>query len=815
MRFSEQWLREWVNPNVATEALVSTLTMAGLEVDSVEPAAASFDQVVVGKVLATKPHPNAKKLTLCEVSIGNDALLQIVCGAKNVRSDLLVAVALEGAVLPNGLTIKAAEIRGEPSSGMLCAESELGMSEDASDGIMELSTDAPVGSSFRDYMMLDDQVIDVDLTPNRGDCCSILGIAREVGTLTKTDLLSHDAREIPPSNQLTVDVQIQAPDACPRYVSRVISDVDTSKASPVWMQERLRRSGIRSIDLVVDITNYVMLELGQPMHAFDLDCVEQCIKVRFAEEAETLTLLDGSEIKLSADSLVIADDRAPLALAGIMGGERSGVTAGKTKSILLESAYFDPIMIAGKARRYGLQTDSSFRFERGVDFELQKRAIERATALVLEFGGGQAGPVQDIQQVATVPTLPLISLRSAKVSSVLGFDIDAVTTKDILERLGFRVNEVSQGWEVEASSYRFDVRTEVDLIEELGRVFGYDNIPMSTSISSSQESLAPIESTEPVSMARINANLIANGFYEVINYSFVEPSLEQALNPAGQPVMLSNPLSADLSAMRTSIWPGLIKTAQHNVNRQQTRLRIFESGLVFVRPPSSNNEQESEVGLDQIPRLAGLMAGAVQPEAWCNETRMVDFFDVKGVVESLLSMGEKSGVVRFESAVHPALHPGQSAQIVLDTGDGACSSIGWVGALHPTLEKKLGFSGKVGGKIYLFDLSLNTVRYGKLPGFKALSKFPEVSRDLAFIVDSDLPSSKLIQEIERLGGEWLVDNTIFDLFSGESIGQGKKSIGVRLTLQEPDRTLKDQEVNQWLNDIVDGLKASFNVILRE
>ncbi len=828
MKFSEQWLREWVNPNISTDELVAQLTMAGLEVDGIEAVAGQFNAVVVGNVLETAPHPDAKKLQLCKVDVGAEQPLSIVCGAANARADIKVAVALIGAKLPNGLEIKATTIRGQDSSGMLCAESELGMAE-KSDGIMELPSDAPVGEALYDYLALNDHAIEVDLTPNRGDCLSILGLAREVAVLNRTDLKSIDAAAVAVTSDRQCPVEVEDTQACPTYVGRVIEGVNSAVATPIWMQERLRRSGIRSIDAIVDITNYVMLELGQPMHAFDLDQLDGGIRVRRATEKESLTLLDGQTIEMGAESLVIADHKQALALAGVMGGEGSGIQTGKTHTLFLESAHFDPVAIAGKARSFGLHTDSSHRFERGVDFNLPQVAMERASQLILEIAGGQAGPITTVSEErgALEACLEPIDLKHQHVESLLGFSLPYDEITQILTRLGLGVEAVEGGWRVMPTSFRFDIRRDVDLIEELGRIYGYNQIPTSPTLKlepvDSESTIDPF-SEAAVPLLTIKNALVNRGFQEVITYSFVDPAWERLLAPDAQPVALANPISAEMGVMRTHLWPGLIKAAQHNLNRQQERIRMFETGLRFRLNREGAIEQEEVV--------AGLVTGPLLDDRWCHESRPVDFFDVKSDLMALFGLGRNEERVRFEKASHCALHPGQAASISLtdplvtkgvDSEKATATApeqvqVGWIGALHPSLENKLGFStktGKVSGKVYLFELTLNAIRKGNIPKFREVSKFPAVRRDLALIIDQDKPASELLRTIKAHSGEWLTDLMLFDLYEGDSIGTGKKSVAVSLTLQHPSRTLNDDEINHAVDRVIRVLKEELDAVLRE
>jgi len=792
MRFSEKWLREWVKPQLDTAELVAQITMAGLEVDAAEPIAGAFSGVVVAEILTAEPHPDASKLQVCTVDAGEAEPLQIVCGAANARPGIKVPCAKIGAVLPGDFKIKRAKLRGVESFGMLCAEQELGLAE-ASDGLMELPAAAPVGVDIRDYLALDDVAIEVDLTPNRGDCLSIAGLAREVGVLNRADLSVVHCGEVAQTIPDTFPVNVEAKAQCPRYVGRVIRGVDLSKPTPLWMVERLRRSDIRSIDPVVDVTNYVLLELGQPMHAFDLGKLKGGICVRLAKAGETLTLLDGQEVTLAPETLLITDQSGPLAIAGVMGGEDSGVSEA-TVDLFLESAFFDPIAIAGKARSYGLHTDSSHRFERGVDFELQRHAVERATALLLDIVGGQAGPVIEVLSTEDLPHLPSITLRRERIRRILGCDIPAIDVEDILGRLGMDVVTTEQGWHIVPPSYRFDIRIEVDLIEELGRVYGYNNLPTSLPLL---DAISPKRQEVAVSNARLKQVLVDRDYQEVITYSFVDKKYIEMLTPGLEAVSLVNPISADMSHMRTTLWAGLLKTASYNLNRQQDRLRLFETGLNFIK-------QGEE--LEQVEHIGGLLYGGVAEESWFGKVRPVDFYDIKGDVEALLALTGGAEAYSFEAGEHAALHPGQTA--VIKKQD---KVIGYVGALHPSIQKTLGFSQKT----YLFELVLPEIRVASLPRFKELSKYPEVRRDFAVIVDEKISAAAILKNVRESAGSLLTDLVLFDVYQGDNLEAGKKSIAFGITLQDSARTLQDEDVNPVVEKVVSSLKATFNVTLRE
>lgn len=801
MKFSEQWLRQWVNPNLTTEELVEQLTMAGLEVESCQPVAGKFDRVIVAEVLQVEPHPNADKLSLCMVSTGSGDPKQIVCGAPNVRQGLKAPFAPVGASIDD-LKIKRVKLRGVESFGMLCSERELGISDNHV-GLLELPDDAPLGESIRDYLELDDTIIDLDLTPNRSDCLGIVGLSREVGVLNNLDVTEPDMPTVGNKIDAVFPVALDAKAACPRYVGRVINDIDVNAKTPLWMKERLRRSDLRSIDPVVDVTNYVMLELGQPLHAFDRDRLTGEIVVRLSSEGDTIVLLDGKEIELIKDTLLITDSSGPIAIAGVMGGLSTAVTQ-ETCNIFLESAFFSPIALAGKARSYGLNTDASHRFERGVDHAVQVRAIERATELLLQIAGGEPGPVTETVSQQHLPRSQQVKLRSHRIQRLLGIDVSAGEVDEILTRLGLpferRREDSSVSWLVSSPSHRFDITLEVDLIEEISRIYGYNNLPVTVP----KADLNMSQQTEAQQMlAGIRRQLVARGYQEAITNSFVDAGLEAILDPDNEPIPLANPLSADLAVMRTSLWPGLMKTLIYNKNRQQERIRLFETGLRFIQQPN-----QQQVDLDEIQQekvLAGVVCGARLPELWSNSKEKVDFYDVKGDLQSILALtGDLEGIT-FATASHPALHPGQSA--VIHRGE---EVLGYLGLLHPRVQEQL----ELHEPVYLFELALDLLITGSLPEFTALSKFPEVRRDIAIIVDRDVLSGHIRACILENAGNWLQDLKLFDVYQGKGIDPNRKSIALGLTFQHPSRTLTDDDVNNSVDRIVELLQDRYKASLR-
>jgi phenylalanyl-tRNA synthetase beta chain len=791
MQISEAWIRDYVNPPITTQALVAQLTMAGLEVDSVTPAAAAFSGVVVGQVLAMEQHPDADRLRVCQVAVGEGEPLQIVCGATNVRVGLKIPAALCGAVLPGDFKIKKSKLRGVESFGMLCSEKELGLATDAN-GLMELSADAPVGTDIREYLALNDSLIEVDLTPNRADCLSVEGIAREVAVLNRMDWSPLTIPDIAVTNPQSLPVAVAVPDACPRYLGRLITGVNVKAETPLWMQERLRRSGLRSLGPVVDVTNYVLLELGQPLHAFDADKLTGGIHVRWAKNDEELALLNGQTIKLDSEALVIADDKQALALAGVMGGSESAVSD-TTQNIFLECAFFTPQSIAGKARRFGLHTDSSHRFERGVDATLQARAIARATQLIVDIAGGSVGAITEMTAASALPERQVILLRKQQIEKILGIVPDNQMVVDILQRLGMSVETKAEDWWVTPPGFRFDIAIEADLIEEIARIYGYNQLPSNSLLMRAELGKA----TESVlDIARVADLLVDRGYQEAITYSFVDEDIQKIVAPDDEVIPLKNPISSELAIMRTTLWCGLLKAALYNTNRQQNRVRLFETGLRFVKKDGVTHQQS---------RLAGLALGSASPEQWAEKARKVDFFDIKADVEAIFSLTGRE--VRFVPAQNSALHPGQCAEIVTLSGE----SIGWLGMLHPNLEKQLGFDTQV----FLFDFDQSLLLDKAAVKFKPLSKFPSVRRDLALIVKEDISAENVVACIKNGNEPTLRDVVVFDVYRGKGIEDGHKSLALSLHLQNDLQTLTDSEIDAVVSGILVRLTHQINAKLRD
>ncbi|QFY42514.1 phenylalanine--tRNA ligase subunit beta [Candidatus Methylospira mobilis] len=792
MLFSEAWLREFTDPSCDTEQLVARLTMAGLEVDRVVPVAGAFSSVVVGEVLGFEPHPQADRLRVCRVAAGFPEPLIIVCGAPNVVAGMKVPLATVGATLPGGVVIKAAPLRGVMSSGMLCSARELGI-EEQNDGLWVLPADARPGTDVRTLLNLDDVSIEVDLTPNRADCLGVLGIAREVATLTGSELHFPQPPAHASMHDRVMDVTISETAACPRYLGRLIKGIGGEAVTPFWMLERLRRCGIRAISPVVDITNYVLQELGQPLHAFDAGKIQGGVRVRFAHDGESIQLLNGQIVELCSDVLVIADAERALAFAGVMGGSESAVNAG-TVDIFLESAFFAPGAIMGKARRYGLNTDASHRYERGVDPDLQRIAMERATQLLLDIVGGSAGPIIERVSANALPQRASIVLREARIAALLGVALERQQIESILLALGMDVRVQDHGWSVTPPGFRFDIAIEADLIEEIGRVYGYDNIPKRE--ANGRVSLQP----EPESQAdieRIKDVLAARGYHEAITYSFVDMQRQTLLDPATESyVILQNPISSDMSVMRTGLWAGLIDAALKNLNRQQARVRLFESGLRFSRMHGE---------ISQTPGLAGLVVGSVYPEQWGEKSRGVDFFDIKSHVEAILRLAGHENEISFVPGKHHALHPGQCAEIVLRQ-----LRLGWIGMLHPELEKTFGFEQPV----FLFELDQTPLLRRGVVSFDTLSRFPQVRRDIALIVNESVQSASLVNSVKQQDA-LIREVVVFDVYQGPGIADAMKSVALGLVLQDDNETLTDNRVDAVIADVLVHLKNQFDAQLRE
>ena len=791
MKISENWLRTWVNPAIDSEKLSDQLTMLGLEVDDLSPAAKPFTGVVVGEVLTVEQHPDADRLRVTTVNIGSGEPLQIVCGAPNVRAGMKAPVAMIGAVLPGDFKIKKGKLRGVESQGMLCGASEIDL-EDKLDGLLELPEDAPVGVNVREYLDLDDNVIDISITPNRGDCFSIRGIAREIAVINQLAVNTPEIQAVAATISDEKTVQ-SLTEGCPRYLGRVIKNVNTKAATPEWMERALARSGIRQHSILVDITNYVLIELGQPMHAFDGAKVQGGIQVRMANAAEKLVLLNEQEVELQEDVMVIADDAKVLAMAGIMGGLSSAVSD-ETTEIFLESAFFAPLHIAGRARRFGLHTDASQRYERGVDFELPLLAMHRASQLIAELAGGEFGPITVAEQASQLPTRSAIELNQAQVDQLLGYSVDAAFITDALTRLGCEVTVLAEGqWSVVPPSHRFDMAIYQDLIEEIARIHGYDNIQISLPVIDVQ--LAKYQDQFEVGQLRQTA--VTLGYQEAISFSFADAKLEKQLNPAVNPLALANPISSDLAVMRSTLLSSLIPCVQYNVNRQQNRVRFFELGLRFDYQNASSIHD-----LKQIPTFALIAVGAKAAESWHAKAQPMDFFDFKGDIEEILAAGRVQ--VEYVRSERAWLHPGQSAEIMVNG-----QSIGYFGRLHPSLEDELDL-----GITWVAELDQAAVLQTYVSNFTELSRFPSVRRDIALLISDKINVSEIQQLIEKTGGALLDSTWLFDVYTGQGVEQGKRSLAFALLWQHPTRTLEDAEIKSGMDNILQVLENTYQATLR-
>ncbi len=791
MKLSELWLREWINPALTREQLCACLTMSGLEVEGVTPVAEQFSHVVIAKVLRVEPHPEADRLQVCEVDVGSGKTLTIVCGAKNVAANKMVAAALDGAVLSDNTKITTNKLRGVVSQGMLCSARELGLAEE-SEGLFLLPADAPLGKNVWEYLKLNDYVMDISITPNRGDCLSVLGMTHEIAALTQAKAHIPKITPVAAKNKDKLSVVVHAPAECPRYVGRVIRNITADAVTPIWLQERLRRSGVRCISPVVDVMNYVMLELGQPMHAFDLAKISGGVQVRMAKAGETLELLDGQTVNLDPATLVIADDKTSLAVAGVMGGLSSAVTL-LTKDVFLESAFFQAASIARTSRQYNLNSDSSYRFERGVDPLLQTQAIERATQLIIEIAGGEPGLLTEVASEKHLPQQKKISLRAERIQKVLGLTVPDHEIEAVLQRLGFVCKKNKTGWDVIVTARRFDVTTEIDLVEEVIRVYGYDKIPLNYPISQLH---ITGQSEKKLSLPIIRHALSDLGYHEVVTYSFVDKKLQALTDPDAAPKELMNPMTSEMAVMRTTLLPGLLNTLLYNQNRQQTRARIFETGLRFI---------VKDGALLQQPMLSGLVNGSVAPEQWSIPLRAADFFDVKGDLENLIALTGAAGEFEFKPGKHPAFHPGQTAEVYR-----AGKYLGVLGALHPRLTQTLDLQGKT----FAFELQLDQLVIASQPHFTEVSKFPEIRRDIAILVDQTIPVQSIRDTIEDVAGELLQNVNVFDVYQGKGVALERKSVALSLTLQHASRTLVDEEVASLMERVVNALKQKFAAELR-
>ncbi len=792
MKLGLKWLSEWASVGDDVAALAARLTMAGFEVEGVSRAAEPFSGVIVAEVLATARHPQADKLSVCRVAVGGGAEVQIVCGAKNVRPGLKAPLARVGATLPGGVVIGRAQLRGVDSEGMLCSARELGLG-DGPDGLLELPAELATGADLRAALDLDDTVLEINFTPNRGDALSVLGLARELAVLSGAALEGPALAPLPAASGARLPVTLQAPSGCARFGGRVIRGLNPAAPTPLWMRERLRRAGLRSLGPLVDVTNYVMLELGQPMHAYDLRQLDTRIDVRFARAGEQLELLDGSLIALEPDMLVIADASAPVGLAGIMGGKKSGI-APDTTDVFLEAAWFAPAVIAGRGRRFGVLTDASQRFERGVDPAGQGRALERASTLLCAIAGGTPGPAELVTEAAYLPVHAPIRLRRSYLARLIGIEVPPARVAAILGALGLSVEALPDGWSVIAPSWRFDLTQEADLVEEVARVYGYNEIPGIDAPMPQRPSAVP---EGEVSTARLALSLVERGYSEAINYTFVDPALQSRLFPGAVALKLANPISAELAEMRVSLWPGLVKALGENARRQQTRVRLFEHGAKFT-------SQDDE--LEEINCIAGVAWGPALPEQWGAARTPGDFYDLKADVEALLAASGTPAEFRFVADSLSCLHPGRSARIY--RGARAC---GWIGELHPELARSLELSPAP----FLFELELNITSSARLPRAQELSRFPAVRRDLAAVVDEVSTFSQLRESVTVAAFSLLRELKVFDVYRGQGIETGRKSVALGLILQDKSKTLTDADVDTVMTAVRERLKQDLNATFRD
>ena len=794
MKISEAWLREWIGPVPGIDELCHTLNMAGLEVEERIPAALDFSGVVVATVLAVEPHPQADRLRVCQVDDGSGSPKTIVCGASNVVAGMRAPLARVGATLPGDLTICASRLRGVMSEGMLCSSSELGLGDDEVKGILPLPDELVPGAPLREALSLDDTIIDISVTPNRGDCLSVAGLSREIAALTGHPLkITLSVPKVPPVHEQAFPVRLEAPEACSRYVGRVIRKIDPRAKTPLWIQERLRRAGHRSISLVVDITNYVMLECGQPMHAFDLQHLTQGIHVRVSRPGESLHLLDDRTITLDGKTLLIADEKGPLAIAGVMGGKASSVTTG-TDTLFLESAWFHPEAVAYSARHTQTTSESSYRFERGVDPVLQREAMERATALILEYAGGEAGPIVDIQDTHLLPEERTLTLHQSTLNRLAGMTFEPGQVTGLLKRPHFVVREIADGWQVTVPPRRFDLKREEDLVEEVLRLLGYQNIPV---MFPCLEILPDtMKSEKRLSVPALGRLMTDRGYHEVITYSFVDQSLQVLFSGEGDEIQLENPMTSGMGVMRKTLWPGLVTVLQHNLNRQQPRVRLFETGKRFVKEQGCIFEQ---------PVLSGIVSGPLLTLQWAEEERETDFYDVKGDIEYLFSALGLGPQICFQPGICHGLHPGQTADIFYSG-----QWIGRLGTLHPKVMQMLDLAHPA----ILFEILTDSLINLPVPVSQEISRFPMIRRDLAILLDRSVPAKAIQDIIMELGDELLQSVTLFDIWQGKGVETGKRSVALALVMQHAARTLTDEEVDTLMQRIFSGLKENFGAELR-
>tara|TARA_Y100000389_G_C17468116_1_gene527633 strand:- start:3344 stop:5725 length:2382 start_codon:yes stop_codon:yes gene_type:complete len=793
MKISESWLRKWIKTDFNADELGYRLTMLGHEVNEITTEGQNIEDITIVEVVSTAKHPNADKLSLCKINDGSSELIDVVCGAPNVVKGMKTAFAKPGIKLPNGVKLNKAKIRGVMSNGMLCSANEIGLGVDA-DGIISLPKEAKIGTKLIKFLDLPDSIFDLDLTPNRGDCFSVQGIARDISALIGSDLINNSKDK---NTSSTIDdtypIELIEPNACPRFVGQVIRGIKINAKTPIWMKEQLRRSGLRSISPIVDITNYVMLELGQPLHAYDLNKLDGPVKPRMSKEGESLTLLDEKTISLNDNTLVITDDSGPIGIAGIMGGFKTAVTH-QTQDIFLESAFFPQNIISGRARIYGMHTDASIRFERGVDPTGQVKAIERANELIVEITGASIGPISDKSFKELLPNRSEIYLRRNKLNKLLGIKIEDEVIEKILLGLNMKIHHASDGWKVLPPHYRFDLSIEADLVEEIARIHGYDSIP---SIDYCSKNPLKVITESEIDFDTVSATLIARDYQEILTYSFVNAESNKIFSGIESELILSNPISSEMSVMRASLWPSLVNAAASNNARQQDRIRFFEISKSFHGKISKHIESI---------RIAGLATGLREPEQWSNNSELVDFFDIKSDVEALLSLSCDINNISFLPIKHPALQPGQAAEIFRGK-----ESIGVLGKLHPKINKKYNLKRSV----YLFELDAEKTLKTNVPTAKNISKFPIIRRDISVIVDEDISADNIMEVVTSSSQKLLRNINIFDVYRGPGIEVGRKSIAMGLILQETSRTLTDMDADNVVSDILKNLQNQFKAEIRD
>ncbi|VFP86685.1 Phenylalanine--tRNA ligase beta subunit [Candidatus Erwinia haradaeae] len=796
MKISELWLREWVNPTINSLELCNQMVMAGLEVNNREPVSPNFHRVLIGEVVKCVRHPHSNTLYITTIDIGASNVLNVISSAVNCRQGLKVAVAPVGAILPGHCAIQKTKLHGEISEGILCSFSKLGIPIEQ-EGIIELPTNASVGTDLRQYLQLEDHIIEISIPANRADCLSIMGIARDVSVISRTPLYESKVTPIFSAVPNLISIHVDTPEDCPRYLARIIKKVNIQASTPLWMREKLRRCGVNSLSPVLDVTNYVLLELGQPIHTFDLEKIQGDLSIRYAKKGESVIHLENGTVRLDGNTLVVADEEKILAIAGIAVSKHASVTI-QTQDLLLESAFFRPSSIVGRARRYGLHSDTGSRFERGVDSKLQYKALERVTSLLLTICGGSPGPVIDITHDSALPLPNIINLYRKNLDRLIGHCIPHKTVTDILERLGFMIltRQDHDHWKVIAPSWRFDIAIEVDVVEEVMRIYGYNqipNMPVQASLVMSQYC------KKDFPLQRVKELLIDKGYQEAITYSFVDPKIQSMLHPKQEGLRLLRPVSRDMSVMRLSLFSGLLGAVLYNQHRQQSRIRLFESGLRFVPDISAPYSIRQEL------MLSGVISGDRYSEHWDLERSEVDFYDLKGDVESIFDMQHKLYQIKFIRELNPAFHPGQCAAMYINT-----DYIGCIGVLHPEIERNLGLKGR----IVVFELIWNRILDSIVPHVLPVSRFPANRRDISIVVEEHILAGDILRECKKVRDKYIIDVNLFDVYRGNKVAPGFKSFTISVIVQATTRTLEDYEITNTITKCIAALKNRFNARLR-